>query len=639
MMDVKSLLIFGGAILLATTAFRSEAQSTCAAPGRTLTFSEPVYVDIFRAGGEPSVVSTPDGVLLYGAHAGTTHFFTLAGADEDSAAFAENYRGQVYAWFSEDDGDSWNFVDRTLPPDGVAGSGFSDPDFAIDAAGNVYLSEINLANVAVSKSTTSGRSYELQNFFGMVMSDRQWKTAGPENVLFIVGNVTGTGGTFPTEPVGNSGHTIFRSVDGGRTFSVGIADSGGLGDIKFDDTTGTLFEANLSGATLRISAFRNALAEDVETALTPEKHVIAQGVSLLSHWPAIDVDAAGNIYIVWDESGGGGRAAGIWYSASTDGGRTWLAPVRADPDDRTDIWPWIAVGEPGRVALAWFGNDNPLPNHNAESAGDDDPWNVFVAQTLDGLGCDESPIPGFQVARVTPEPFHVGTVCQGGTICQAELVDRRLGDYFTIDIDTNDGAVVAAYSDTRMGGAVALPAFFRQTGGAGFFRGPPLGVPPRKDVTGNITLHPSNGRFAGGAASFDLQLENASAETIAAPLSAEVVEINSPSGNVTAANADNAQTATGAAWSYDDSLNGDSELAVVELSATRTLQFNNAVGEPFSVTFAVFSGGESAATQAGDTTDGDGNVMDDTVQAIRIQLTLIPDPLLGTLAIDAALIE
>jgi hypothetical protein len=50
-------------------------------------------------------------------------------------------------------------------------------------------------------------------------------------------------------------------------------------------------------------------------------------------------------------------------------------------------------------------------------------------------------------------------------------VDRRLGDYFTIDIDTG-GAVVAAYSDTRQGGAVALPAFFRQTGGTTYLTRP-----------------------------------------------------------------------------------------------------------------------------------------------------------------------
>jgi hypothetical protein len=62
----------------------------------------------------------------------------------------------------------------------------------------------------------------------------------------------------------------------------------------------------------------------------------------------------------------------------------------------------------------------------------------------------------------------------GGTICQAELVDRRLGDYFTIDIDTT-GGLVAAYSDTRQGGSVALPGFVKQTGGTSFAKGPPIG--------------------------------------------------------------------------------------------------------------------------------------------------------------------
>jgi hypothetical protein len=464
---------YTGTLTLEASELPAPAPASCNAPGKPLGFTTPSYVDTNRAGGEPSVEAHPDGTLLYAAHAGTTHFYTPEATDPDSSAFVENYRGQVYAWVSDDGGDSWSFVDRTLPPDGVAGSGFSDPDFAIDAAGNVYLSEINLVNVAASKSTDSGHSYELQNFFAQTLTDRQWTAAGPEDVLFIVGNAS-SGGTFPTDPVGNDGHTIYRSTDGGRTFSEGVDDDGGLGDIKFDQGSGTLYEAHLAGGDLQMAAFRNSLAEDLQTALTPELGTIARGVDMLSHWPAIDVDAAGNVYIAWDESGEGARAAGVWYSHSSDGGRTWAAPVRVDETDSTDIWPWIAVGDPGRVAVSWFGNDNELPEHNAELAGDDDPWNVYVAQTLTGLGCAESTSAGFRVSKATPEPFHVGTVCQGGTGCQAELIDRRLGDYFTIDIDTT-GRVAAAYSDTRQGGAVALPAFFKQTGGPSFFRGRPIG--------------------------------------------------------------------------------------------------------------------------------------------------------------------
>ena len=457
---------YTGTLTLTGAAGPAPAPASCGAPGKAQRFSPPSYVDTTRAGGEPSVESHPNGTLLYASHAGTTHFFAPQVADPDSGAFAQNYRGQVYAWYSDDRGASWHYVDRTLPPDNAPGSGFSDPDFAIDTAGNTYLSEINLANVAVSKSTDAGHSYTLQNFFAQTLTDRQWKAAGPPDTVFIVGNAS-EGGTVPEEPVGNNGHTIYRSTDGGRTFSEGIENEGGLGDIKFDNGSGTLYEAHYQDGTLQMAAFRHALDPDVATALTPEKITVAEGVDMLSHWPAIDVDSAGNIYIVWDEAGHGSRDAGVWYSYSTDGARTWAAPARVDPDDHTDIWPWIAVGSPGRVAIAWFGNDHKLPDNDAEQAGPSDPWNVYVAQTLTGLGCSKASSPGFKVTRATPEPFHVGTVCMGGTICQAQLVDRRLGDYFTIDIDTS-GALVAAYSDTRQGGSVALPAFFRQTGGTSY---------------------------------------------------------------------------------------------------------------------------------------------------------------------------
>lgn len=466
--------MYTGTLTLTASEGPAPEAGACKAPGKALRFTTPSYVDMHRAGGEPSVQAMSDGTLLYAAHAGTTHFYTPEAGDEDSAAFGENYRGQVHAWVSDDDGASWQFVDRTLPPENVVGSGFSDPDFAVDDAGNVYLSEINLVNVAMSKSTDSGHSYALRNFFAQTITDRQWSTAGPENVVFLVGNAD-EGGTFPTDPVGNSGHLIYRSTDGGQTFSEAVQDDGGLGDLVFEDNTATVFEPHFAGGALQVAAFRNALAADHLVALTPEISTVASGVDLASHWPAIDVDADGNVYIVWDENGGGERDAGVWYSYSTDGARTWAPATRVDPDDRTDLWPWIAAGAPGRVAISWFGNDNRLPDNDPEQAGPDDPWNVYVAQTLTGLGCGRTSSPGFRVTRATPEPFHVGTVCTGGTICQAELIDRRLGDYFVIDIDRN-GNLLAAYSDTREGGAVALPAFFRQTGGISFNRGRVTGV-------------------------------------------------------------------------------------------------------------------------------------------------------------------
>jgi hypothetical protein len=69
----------------------------------------------------------------------------------------------------------------------------------------------------------------------------------------------------------------------------------------------------------------------------------------------------------------------------------------------------------------------------------------------------------------TKDPVHTGTICQGGTTCQAMLIDRRLGDYFSVDVD-GTGRMYVGYSDTRVPGSVSLPAFVRQSGGASLLR-------------------------------------------------------------------------------------------------------------------------------------------------------------------------
>lgn len=452
--------LFASMIALSPSAV--EAADSCSAPANPLKFEKQKYIDMTRAGGEPTVEQHPDGTLMYGSHAGTTHFYGPAAADPTTAAFVENYTGQTYYYFSQDHGKTWTFQDRTLPPNNSPMSGFSDPEYAIDAAGQVYVSEINLLNVAVSKAEGSDTPFVLQNFFGQVMSDRQWMEADKKDVLYLVGNEIG-GGTFPTDPVGNSGHQLHRSTDGGQTFTAGIDDGAGLGDLQIDRRNGTLYEAYYEGGTLSMTAYRDARKGDLSKRETNE---IATGVSMLSHWPSFDIDSGGNLYITWDESGQGDRAAGVWFSYSTDAGKSWAAPTRVDTNNKTDIWPWLAVGDKGKVAVAWFGADQQLPNHDAETTGDQQ-WRVYIAQTLNGLGCSGSDAPGFRTTTATPQAIHTSTICQGGTACQAMAIDRRLGDFFTIEID-NSGHVWGGYSDTAEGGATALPGFVHQSGGTPF---------------------------------------------------------------------------------------------------------------------------------------------------------------------------
>ena len=484
----------------------------CPAPNQSPKFREDL-IDTERAGGEPIVTTLDDGTLLWGSHAGTTHFYGPAAPDPGTAAFLMNYQGQTYQYFSEDDGKTWKFVPRT-PLDSDDGfpnlpaTGFSDPEFAVDAAGQVYISEINLANVAVSKSTDGGRTYGLANPFAFTSSDRQWMAADAKDVLYMTANGFG-GGTFPNEPAGNLGHFMAKSTDGGMTWSEAITSNpNGVADIQIDPSDGTLYEISAnSDGTLGMAAFRTIRGE-TEDFSEPDITTIAQGVGYTGVQrlidPTFDMDDEGNLYIVWTENGTGARPAGIWYSYSTDRNKTWADPVRVDPGKQADIWPWIAVGDTGNVAITYLATDAVYPNNNAELAEDDDGWNVIVAQSANGLGCGAADNPGFTLTRASAKPVHYGTICQGGTVCQAELVDRRLGDYFSNEID-GEGHTYIAVSNTSAeaaGGSVALPFIIRQVSGPRFAQ--PEGPGPRPDPPApDPDTDPPGNRGDGGTAPTD----------------------------------------------------------------------------------------------------------------------------------------
>lgn len=454
-----SLMMLAAATLPLTQSTAAPATGACPAPPK-LTFDAPTYVDKGRAGGEPLVATYPNGRLLYSAHAGTTHFFTPEVVAPGSAAFVQNYTGQTYIWTSDDNGKTWTFRPRSIPPENLLASGFSDPEIAIDSAGEVFFSEINLVNVAVSKSSDKGSNWTLQNFGGALLTDRQWMEADRKDELYFVAN--GQPGGTGTGLV--QGHYISKSTDGGKTFTNSIPDQvggAGLGDIRVDKRNGTVYEAHYSGGNLKVAAFRNARAGNLAATDT---NLVADKVSMLAHWPAIDLDPSGNVYITWDEDGTGGRPAGIWYSRSTDAGRNWADPVRVDSGTGTAIWPWLGVGDDGRVGISWLQADVKLPDHNPETPGSHG-WRILAAATTSGLGCASSQTPAFTAPAIaTPTAVHTGTICNGGTTCQATLTDRRLGDYFSMDVD-NTGRMYMGYSDTQVAGAVSLPAFVRQKTG------------------------------------------------------------------------------------------------------------------------------------------------------------------------------
>jgi hypothetical protein len=472
--------LLGSALAVTTvgSAVAGPGDLACAAQDEAQTFTMD-YIDTSRAGGEPIVTRHPDGQLLWGSHAGTTHFYSPESPSAASAAFVQNYEGQTYYYVS-DDTESWDFVPRTpvaavAPVVGVPATGFSDPEFAISPDGTGYISEINLANVAVSKSVDGGHTYNLVNVFSFTSSDRQWMAADRRDDLYMTANGFG-GGSFPAGAIGNVGHFMAKSTDGGLTWGApSKTNSDGIGDIQIDHARGIMYELSPSGDgnTLSMTRFANIRNED--TNFAAEKFTIDTGMALSGVQrligPTFDMDADGNLYAVWEHNGSDTREPGIYYAYSTDQAETWSTPQQVDTTDNDDVWPWIAVGDAGNVAVTWLqSSETTDAKLGGEAGGSDAQWDVMVAATDTGLGCAEGALAGFNVATASSEPIHTGTICQHGTTCQADLTDRRLGDYHTVEVDGN-GMVHVAVSDTREGGAISLPLHIRQTGG------PTLGTP------------------------------------------------------------------------------------------------------------------------------------------------------------------
>ncbi len=486
-----STTLAAGALLLTSPGVGAQA-ATCAVPEADVTY-EQSYIDTSRAGGEPIIEIHPDGTMLWGSHAGTTHFYSPQALSPVSSAFIQNYTGQTYYYFSEDDGATWQFAPRNpiqgAPDSGVPGSGFSDPEFAVDTAGNVFISEINLANIAFGKSTDSGRSYTNQSLLSITMSDRQWMEADEEDVLWFVANTFGGGSTIGGEPVtGSLANRLYKSLDGGATFSAGQDNGPGQAssDIKVDQSDGRLYQLRRDG-TLRMRVFADARSQTPPNVTFDEFAIAEDFNNLSSIGPTMALDDEGNLYVVWDEVTGETRDHGIWYSASKDRGVTWSPPLKLDDGTGTAFWPWVEVGDAGKVSVVWLQHETRIDGDAPDDA--DGAWHVMAAQSLTGLGCDTSVLAGFRVVQATTDPPHTGSMCNSGTTCQAFAVDRRLGDYFSNEIAA-DGSSVIAVSDTRSGGAISLPLVVRQTGGP-MFIGPDAAPEPTPAPTPTVTETPS----------------------------------------------------------------------------------------------------------------------------------------------------
>jgi hypothetical protein len=434
-------------------------------------FGKPMYVDQELAGGEPIVFyDRAHQTYIYTSHEGTTHTLHdgLAGGPSATGSFAANYRNQVNIWTSRN-GRHWTRVDLSgtgFVSDPSTNSGFSDPDLTQDDGGRVYNTGINLVNDALFSSADGGRTWD-RGTINCHEGDRPWLAGAHRNEVFLATNPTYSA----------DGHTIYRSTDGGASCGLfGIGDFGedytGAGKLYYNRANGSLVEPIVydESSAVGVSILpRASHAFNVERGHFRAKR-IAGTQGMFTHWPAIALDAAGNIHMTWDDQPDNGRNS-IWYAMLSPKGRVLVKPRVVAHPGTTVLWPWIAAGARGNASVVWYQYDRVVKDPDSASTV----GKLYVYQaTLLGMGTDR---PRKWVVNASGRPVHEGGICQGGTTCVVTGQDRRLGDYLTNATDAR-GCVIIATGDTMSpdpvtGGprAWALPLFIRQTAGPSLTRG------------------------------------------------------------------------------------------------------------------------------------------------------------------------
>jgi hypothetical protein len=186
------------------------------------------------------------------------------------------------------------------------------------------------------------------------------KPVGYPNVVYVC-----TNGPAPTFVVG-PGRICYKSLDGGSTWALtgapAVPSPLAPGCAQFQEPQrvgpdGTLYmplTCGLSGQ-LPTASVRVAISHDegqtwdysqVPTGTTTNNAGFLGGVSL-------DVDRAGNVYVLWP--GTDGKA---YLAVSKDQGKTWNGPLTASaPGVKQAAAPFaqVAALEPGHVAIAYYG--------------------------------------------------------------------------------------------------------------------------------------------------------------------------------------------------------------------------------------------------------------------------------------------
>jgi len=331
--------------------------------------------------------------------------------------------------------------------------GGGDTDVAVaperNAGGSytVYVASLTLAEVDVSTSFDGGATWRLNPTGAQVPGDdREWIAAdGVRKVCISYHDLA----TFNVD--------VDCSYDAGRTFTqhavpgaidaahAFLLQNNQIGNLTIDPSSHVLYQvlagiANRTEISCGIAgtcgyrAVWIAVSTDGGRTFTDYPVVVGpRGMSYNHIFPNVAVDRAGAVYVLYSDD------HSLFYSFSTDRGRTWSSPAQVNQAPvRTAIFPWAVAGDAGRLDVVYYGtayrNGSMPPDDYPKSAV----WYAYFAQNLNAM----SPGSVFTQVRATPV-VHLGGVCERGVSCAG---NRDLFDDFGVAASPTTGLASIAYT-------------------------------------------------------------------------------------------------------------------------------------------------------------------------------------------------
>jgi len=370
-------------------------------------------------------------------------------------------------WVSNDGGSKWSGgcgVDVT----GETGDG--DPVVGYDLKGNVYQGGIETGGIGIASSSNNGTSWNpmvIATSVSGFSSDKPWlqidtdpsspnkntlyvsstQFASNDNVVIYVAHSTDGGATWTQ--VAASPETTYPNLD---QFSDLTTDSKGNVYLTYMNCTANGSSGDCGGTTATMYLQKstdggNKWSKQIAigtVVLAPDTCGAFYGClpntsERVSDIPVIGVDNSGGtrngqLYVV--EYNWTGTFMQVEVTSSTNGGKTWGAPVPVAPNSDThdQFFPWLNVDSKGNAGVTWLDRRNDPNNVDYEA---------FATWSGDGGSTFKTNV---QIASVASNPLDDGF---GGSFMGDYSGNAWFGkDLFASWTDTRNGST----SQNEVGG-------------------------------------------------------------------------------------------------------------------------------------------------------------------------------------------